>query len=250
MKPVSLGAAWLETVAFIKREAGLLVPAILLFIAVPLIAILLAVPPQMREMPAGSEPAAVEIGDGVIFLVTGGMLVMFGGLLVCFALALKPGISMGEALKLGFRRLPVALGAALIMALAVMVPAVVMASVSKVAADFAVVIAAMLISARMIFVNALIVDRPVGVIESVRQSWNLSRGQFGRLLLCLVAIAIPTLLSQAVAGMLLGLPVIAFAGAEAGARATDAAGAIVMALGQMVLAVMTSRLYRQLVPAS
>lgn len=250
MKPVSVGAAWTQANAFIKREAGLLVPVMLFLVAMPLVLLLQAIPPEFRDVVPGAKtpPPVLPAGSQMIILLC--LVVMMGGILSCGALALKPGIAVRDALRLGFRSLPAAFGAALLLGIAIGLPAVLIKAISPVAGDMVVIAGAMVASTRFLFLNAVIVDQRAGPIEALRKSWVLSRGQFSRLFLFIVVIAVPILLAQLVAELMLGLPATLLAGKDVGRQAGDFGASAALAMGQMVFVVMSSRLYRQIVPHS
>jgi len=246
MTSLSIGAAWQESSAFLKREAGLLVPVTLLFIGVPLALLLAAIPPELRQMtdPASLQQIQLPAWTLLVFVLC--PLVMAGGVLATYALALKPGISLGEALALGFRRIPVALGAALLVGLAVFAPLMLVRAAAPQAGSLVMTIVLFLLSARLLPLNAMVVDRPVGVIAAIRDSWLLSRGWLLRLLLFIILISIPVMIAQVVGQLLFGLAGVAIGGQEGGRQLGDVGAAAAVALGQMVMIVMTARIYRQL----
>lgn len=248
MKSVSVGAAWTDSLVFLRREAALMIPVVLLFIAVPLDVILQVVPQEIRTMGPGvsTQPPVLPASSQLLVMIS--LPLMLVGILVSNALALKPGISVREALQLGLRSTPAALGAALIIGIGVAVPAMFVKAVSPVVADVLIVVAMIVASARLLFVNAVVVDQRTGPIETLRRSWKLSGGNFLRLLVFAIGIGIPILLAQMVAETLIGVPVALLAGKEAGMQAGDLAASVALALGQMIFVVMASRLYRQLVP--
>src|SRR3546814_10435200 len=102
---VSIGAAGEETLACVKREGTLLFPVELLFLALPGVVLQLLLPDSMhqtepmKEISATSQlPPQFLLGMGVVILMP--ML----GALALYALALRPGISVAEAIQLAFRR--------------------------------------------------------------------------------------------------------------------------------------------------
>jgi len=171
---------------------------------------------------------------------------VIGGTLCCYALAVKPGISLKEALTLGFRRLPVALGAALIVGVAIGLPMVVLNMASPSAGAVFMLVAALLLSARLLVLNPVIVDGEGGPFQSLRQSWALTRGNGGRLLLFIVVITIPIMLAQVVAEILFGLIGVSLGGAVLGRQMGDLGAATALAVGQAYMIVIASRIYRQL----
>lgn len=246
MKSLSIGAAWLEASAFLQRESALLLPVALLFFAVPLVLVFQSIPPELQQMAASSaaEPPEIPLYTALTLVLCG--LVMIAGTLALYALALKPGISVGEALALGLRRLPVSLAATLLMGLVVAVPVALLSGISPALGSLGMLVLAFLFSARMLMLNPRIVDRPVRAVQAVRESWLLARGAMPRLLLYVAAISFPIMLAETVGRVVLGFLGLALGGVELGRAMGDVGAAVVLALGQMVMIVMTARLYRQL----
>ena len=246
MKSLSINAAWQDAQAFLKREAGLLVPVSLLFIAVPLALMMMVIPPELRTPALDPSLPKPEMPGWAILVVILCSLVAMGGILSLYAMALKPAISVREALVLGFRRLGVALGASIIIGMAAIVPALVLAAVSQPLAVAVMFVVAILLSIRLLMLNCVIIDEPVGVIDALKQSWAVTRGQMLRLLGFLIIITIPIMLGRLVCEMLLGLVGFLIGGKDLGLQAGAVGAAAALALGQLVMIVMTSRLYRQL----
>lgn len=247
MKPVSLSRAWEETLAFIKREGALLFPVALLFIAIPLALILQAMPDQLRELtPGAPPPPSAALSGGATALIAGAALVILGGALSCYALAVKPGISLREALVLGFRRVPQAFAASFLVGMALGVPMVLITMASPRLGQLYLAAAILFYSVRFLFLNTVIVDRLDGPLAAIRQSWALMRGHMGRILLMIVVLTIPITLIQAVSGIVFGLLGYALGGPEVGKQLSDLATALAMALSQLFMIVLTVRLYRQI----
>jgi len=244
-KAVSIGVAWAEARDFLRREAGLLFPVALLFIAIPVALIFEAIPAELRQAPVPGVARTPIPGTSLILILVCS-LIMVGGTLTCYALSVKPGISLGEALAHGFRRLPVALGSALIVAVALGVPMVFLTAASPQLGTLLTLIAAFLLSAKLLLINVVIVDQPCGPIEALRVSWAMSRGILGRLLLFVIGISIPVMLAQTVAEVLLGLGGLALGGPEVGRQMGIIGAAAALSVGQLVMIVMTSRIYRQI----
>lgn len=246
MKSLSIGAAWLEASAFLRRESALLLPVALLFLAVPLALVFQSIPPEMQQVAAtaSAEPPQMPLSSALTILFSG--LVIIAGTLALYALALKPGISVGEALALGVRRLPVSLATTLLEGLVVMVPVILISTVSVAFGFLAMMVGAFLLSTRLLMLNARIVDRPVGVVQALRDSWTMARGSMPRLLLYVAAISFPIMLAETVGQIVLGFLGFALGGADLGRAMGEVGAAVVLALGQMVMIVMTARLYRQL----
>lgn len=263
MKPLSIGRAWEETVAFIKREGGLLFPVAFVFLALPIVLFQQLVPPELMatilkaetggaKMVAPALPAGFWLG----FALT--MIVGLIGALTVYALALRPGISVGEAMKLGLRRLPVLIGAGLIVmaggGVAVIVLALVAGLFSMVggtAAVTALVTVAMFgalgfVGVRLLLLNAVAIDRSVGPLDAVRQSWTLTRGQFWRLAGFIMVVIFLGLIVQTATQSVFGVIGGLVGGPEIAVLAAGLATAALSAVIQVYFMVMTARIYRQL----
>ena len=245
MKSVSLGTAWKEAQEFMQREAGLLIPVALLFIAIPLALMMQAIPPELRHVKVEQGAAPPQVPFYPVFIMFGASLIILGGMLTIYALALKPGISLKEAVTLGFRRMGISLGASLIVGGAMLLPLAIAGAISPTLAATVTLLVVLAVSARMLMLNAIVIDRPVGIIQALKDSWAFSKGNVAKLLLFVIAIIIPIMLAQAVCEMGFGLAGTAIGGPDLGWRLGAVGGSIALALGQMVMAVMTARIYRQ-----
>ncbi|MBJ7445431.1 MAG: hypothetical protein JHD32_14220 [Sphingobium sp.] len=260
MATMSIGKAWQEAVAFVAREATLLFPVALLFVALPGLILQEMTPPELAAwslaptastMPA--VPASYWLG-----LIVAVLLVWFGSLTL-FALALRPGISVGEALRLGFHRLPVLIGTALavigalmVVVLAVVIVMVLLSLVSKALAaglavllGFAVAGVALFASIRLMLLNPVVIDGSAGVMPSLRQAWALTRGHFWRLLAFILIITILSAITSAAAQAIFGLLGSVIGGADVARLAGSVAGAAISTVLQVYMLVMIARLYRQ-----
>ena len=247
MKSLSISAAWQDTQVFLRREAALLVPVSLLFIAIPLALMMMVIPPELRAPSLDPNLPKPEVPGWTILVVIVCSLVAMGGILSLYAMALKSAISVREALIMGLRRLGVALGASIIIGLVAVVPALLLVAVSQSLAVAVMFVVAVLLSIRLLMLNCVVIDQPVGVIDTLKRSWAITQGQMLRLLGFLIIITIPIMLGRLVCEMLLGL-VGFMIGGKGLAMQTGAVGAAAaLALGQLLMIVMTSRLYRQLV---
>lgn len=256
MTSLSIGKAWEETAAFVKREGALLFPVAFVFLALPMgLAQLFApqVDPNMppQQMMEAFRPFWLAMGPAL-------MVTMYGGLAL-LALSLKPGISVGEALAVALRRYPVALGVMLIMTVGAGLLVLVLAMVAalgggneRTAAGLMLILllplSGLMIWAgmRLMLVQPTIIDAPVGPIAAIKASWAMSRGHFWRLLAFVVVfgivIGIGQMAASAVFGSLAGL----VAGADAARFAGDGAGIIISTFANVYLLVMIARIYTQL----
>lgn len=260
MATMSIGKAWEEAVAFVARESTLLLPVALLFLAVPVLLLQEMTPPELAAWSANPNRTGMPPVPGsywITLLIT--VVAIWFGSLALFALALRPGISVGEALRLSGRRLPVLLGTAFLVGAAFMAVIFVTAMVVGIAAAlskgaaaliggllFAGVGAAMLFAAvRFLLINPVVIDGTDGVIASLRQCWALTRGHFWRLLAFMIVVLLLSVVlasaAQAVFGLIAGL----IAGADAARLVGGIAGAAVSTVVQVYMLVMLARLYRQ-----
>jgi hypothetical protein len=249
MAKLSVGQAWMETNAFVKREAGLLFPVALLFVAVPFALILQMLPPELRAEMA--KPANVrdlpDMSGGIALGIILAFLLSLAGTLAVYALALRPGISVAEALRRGLARLPVCVGGSFVVGMMLMVPLVVVTMLSPELAKLFVIAVAILLSIRLMTLNAVVATQDKGVVESLRLSWTMTRGHMLKLVGFGAIVMGLTMFSELVAQMMFGLVGFALGGSEGGNAGADLGTALAMGVAQLYASVMISRLYLQLV---
>lgn len=242
---LSISQAWEESRAFIVREQALLVPVALLLVGVPLACLFLLMPEQLRGVSPDERAALPPIPpEQAIGMIVSAIAVM-GGSLGLYALALRPGISVGEAIVSGWRRLPIALGATLLLAFAMSLPLLALAFLSPAAAVIGVMALALFVSVRTMLLSPVIMDGKMGPLDALRRSWQVTRGQFARLAVFLFAVSVPIMLAQIVAQLIFGLLGHVIGGPDLAKPLADIGVALTMALGQILVVVMVARLYRQ-----
>lgn len=258
MAAMSIGKAWEEAVAFVSREGSLLFPVALLFVALPGLVIQEMMPPELASwnMARGDMPDVP--GTFWLAMLLAVIIVWFGSLAL-FALALRPGISVGEALHLSISRLPVLLGAVLVVAgllLACFVAgsliAVVITILAKPVGAVFTGLLVMALGALMLFVgvrlvllNPVVIDGRQGAMASLRHGWALTKGHFWRLFGFLLILTLLSAIVGAAAQAILGAAGGLIAG-PGGARLTGSvAAAAVSTVVQVYMLVMLARLYRQ-----
>lgn len=249
MASVSIGRAWTETSAFVKREAGLLFPVALLFVSIPFALMYQLIPADVRQamtMPRTDVAALPAVSGGALLGMMLAMLVALTGGLALSALALRPGISVGEALQRAARRLPVLLGVGLCVGIVFLIPLTVIAFASPVAGRLAAVFGALFLSVRLLTLNAVIVDRDLGIVASLKSAWASSGGNFMRLAGFVFILGGITIFAQVVAQMLFGLAGFLIGGREAGTAGADLGTALVLGIAQIYSSTMVARIYRQL----
>lgn len=263
MATMSIGKAWEEAVAFVAREATLLFPVALLFVALPGLILQEMMPPELQAWfaePKADTIPAMPPGFGLAMLLT--IILIWFGSLTLFALALRPCISVGEALRLSFARLPVLIGTALVVVgivagifvVAALVGVVFSLASKQLAAATGLLVgfgAAGLIffaSIRLVLLNPVVIDTRLGVMDSLRHAWALTRGYFWRLFGFLVIVMLLSTIAGSAAQVILG-SLGGLVGGPDGARlAGGLAGAAVSSIVQVYMLVMLARLYRQAQP--
>lgn len=260
MGRLSIGKAWEETLPFVAREAALLFPVALLFVALPTLILQEMAPPELTawsEKPNFDAIPAMPPAFGFAMMLT--VLLMWFGSLALFALALRPGISVGEALRLSLSRLPVLIGTALVV-IGLIAAVVILAVLIGVAFSFASVgigaaigvllgfAAAGLVffaSIRLVLLNPVVIDDRLGVMDSLRRAWALTRGHFWRLLGFFLVVMLLSTVAGTAAQVSFGLIGRLVAGAEGARLAGGVAATAVSSVVQVYMLVMLARLYRQ-----
>jgi hypothetical protein len=189
---ISMSSIWDETVVLLRRESALMVPLALATIGIGSAVSSLA---QGTIQKAGGEGVS-----GLIYfaLLMATILTLVGNLAVT-ALALRPGMSVGEALRLGLTRLPKMVAISILFGLVVtlmVIPLAViliasgvdiqakMPDVPPLAMLYALVAIAALfyLGARMFTVNALVVDKNPPVVETIKQTFAATQGLAGKII--------------------------------------------------------------------
>ncbi|MDI1294489.1 MAG: glycerophosphoryl diester phosphodiesterase membrane domain-containing protein [bacterium] len=259
MATMSIGKAWEQAVAFVAREATLLFPVALLFVALPGLIIQEMTPPELAKWSLAPTAAMPNVPPGFILAMLLAIIIVWFGSLTLFALALRPGISVGEALRLSLARLPVLLGTALVivgaLTIAAFVGALVIALLSSLLGPAVMLLASVLVivaagfvlfvSVRLVLLNPVVIDGALGVKASLRHSWALTQGHFWRLLGFLLVLTMLSAIVGAAAQSIIGLIAGLVGGAASAQFAGGVAAAIVSTVVQVYMLVMLARLYRQ-----
>ena len=193
MAGISLSAAWDETNRLIRREATLLVPVALALIVLPSVVL-----DQFRP-DAVALPAADTAFRAAMLANPASLLITLYASLVLTLLALRPGISVAEALRGALRRFGVAAGASLLLGVAfalLIAPALPVIvggerAVRTMNPAFALLLSLYLIAVsvalvyvlvRLLLLNTVAAAERLGVFATVARSWELTRGLFVRLI--------------------------------------------------------------------
>ena len=193
MAGISLSAAWDETNRLIRREAALLVPVALALIVLPGV-LLDQIRPAATAMPtpgAAFQPAMLASPASL-------MITLYASLVLTL-LALRPGISVSEALRGGLRRFGVAAGASLLLGVGfalLIAPALPVIVGGERAVQtmnpalalllslylIAVSVALVYVLVRLLLLNTVAAAEELGVFATIARSWELTRGLFVRLI--------------------------------------------------------------------
>ncbi|BBD98895.1 hypothetical protein SAMIE_1023960 [Sphingobium amiense] len=250
MATLSIGKAWEEAVAFVAREAALLLPVALLFVALPIVLLQEMTPPELVQWSATMKGTMPAVPPSYWLSLTLAILLIWFGSLTLFALALRPGISVAEALRLALHRLPVLIGTSvlaglLLFVIVILVSAPLILLGGNTGAVIAMVGVGLFVGTRLALLNPVVIDDHLGVLASLRRAWALTKGGFWRLLgfiaIVLVVSTIAGSAAQAVFGVIGGL----VAGVDGARLAGGIAAAGVSGVVQVYMLVMLARLYRQ-----
>ena len=181
---LSIGTAWSEAAAFVRREKKLLAPLVLA---------LMVVPATVSQLVQPSNPLAGQ--GGLAWWLGVALLALLAGLvgqMVVSRLAMGWSGSLGEAIVLALKRLPIALAAMLIyflgVSLLLLVAIIVLTLIGGATAaggklanllSFLALFAA---APRVLLAPAIAMDRMVGPWGLVKAAWGATRGNYWRLL--------------------------------------------------------------------
>lgn len=215
---LSIGTAWNEAAAFVRKERRLLAPVVLGLILLPSVVSTMVQP----LTPAGEspEPGAWMI---VAFLM---ILVMMTGQMAIVLLSDNWRGSVGEAIGRAARRLLALVGVALmvmlplilILSLVLAVAGVADSGGGRIAADslgagawlavLAFFGAALFFAVRLLPLVAVIARGTGGPVASLKRTFQLTRGQFWKLLAFVLLLAIAFIIAAAAVGAVVGSLVI------------------------------------------
>lgn len=266
MANLSITQAWNETAEFVRREGGLLFPIAFMLVSLPN-ALLEALTPA-APMPGRAPEAGLWLLVFPVLVVAS----IVGNIAIGY-LALRPGTSVGEALRRGLSRMPALLAAGLLIGIVFVILVFILAIVAVMVVPGAMaaaesgipgptmitvllLVALVLIPIGLYFGARLMVMTPAasaeggGPFQLIGRSWSLTAGNVWKLVGFLVLVAIVVLVLtgaiRAVAGILFAL----VAGPlEHGSTSTWLV-IVVMALVNMVvsayLTTLVARIYAQL----
>ncbi len=260
---ISMNQVWDDSVAFIRREAALLIP--LTLATVYLSDVLASIASGLAE-PGKPNPS------GTILMLAAALWSIVGQLAIAM-LVLRPGHSVGEALSNGFRRLGKVVLVAVLIGLIVSVAATPIATAAVFnGADpakpetiqalpgwillcaTALIVGLIWLAVRLALINPLIVDRNPGVVEAIKTGFALTKGISARLFFVALLYGVMlTILSRAVqfvAGSIFALIGAAIDSPLAGTVMTAMVTGLITAAMSLLATVFLATLYRHVAGTS
>jgi len=267
MAGLSINQAWNETAAFFRQEARLVLPVSFMLIALPATLLGLAVPetaPNERP-PAGAWMALLPL----VLAVT-----LIGQMAISY-LAIRPNVSVGEALARGARRAGPMFAALLLVGLGFGVLLIVVSIFAALlipgalpepgagagAPSAAASLVLLLLLAPMIYVgirlllaNAVAAAEDVGPVGILKRSWALTRGRSWKLLGLMAAVVVLAVVIGLAVQTVLGSVLILFAGrpepGSIGFVLLLIVGAVLHTIVAALVAILLARIYAQVQPTS
>ena len=258
MTKLSISKAWDETRAILGRDGRHIATVA---------AALVLLPTALATTIAPTNPEVTGEPKAMLFGLIANLLSLVGTLSIT-AIALKPGVTVGESIAVGARRLPVVLGAMLMFFLPMAVllaiiiapnasgdtPQAMIESLSNAGAAVNLIvllwaIALLYLFIRFMFVSPVAIADNAGPVALLKRSWALSRGNVLRLLGFLVMLIILLLVLSAVAGVMGGIVAALVAGPPEPMSVSALVVGLMAGLATMVVvilsALMAARLYVQ-----
>lgn len=261
MTTFSLGTIWEETIAFLRREAALLIPVALAIFAPAQVLLSLGMAGAATLRTAAGVAASAQM----LLTIPAVLLVLFGNLAIS-RIVLTPGGSVREGLGSAARRLPRSLGTMLLLAsafiavgIAIVVVVVLGAMVfsvdprSKLVSDQ---IAGLMVVTMFVLLIRLLLLVPVLAMENrsaaevIRRAWALSRTNVVRFAavwaLTLFLGVFIALIEQFVVGSLIALLKLAVGDVELLSAVETLINAGIQAMLSLAMAVYIALVYRRI----
>ena len=252
MASFSIGAAWDEMVAFVRRENGIVTPVAMATFGIGAILLSLA-------FPEGLAPAAADSTGRALLILPAMLALMFGNLTLSI-LALSPGLSVADALRRATMRIPTMIVAGLllggILLAAILVLSVVIipfaGNVATATAIVAPLVAILFIALAVpsLLLSPIVAMEAVSPMGALRRVAALVRGNFARLcaVLAVVILVMMTvsLIATVVVMVVTKLLALLFGQAALVALIGDIVLAAISALLSLAVALYVAFVYRQL----
>ena len=218
---LSIGTAWIEAAAFVRKERRLLAPVVLGLILLPAVVSTMIQP----QTPAGVSP---EPGSWMIVALVMILLMMIGQMAIVVMVDGWRG-SVGEAIGRAARRLPtLVLAALLVMIPLILVSSIVLAAVALATGGGPVtppslggagwltililMVMALVVTVRLLPLVAVVAGGTDGPIAALKRTFRLTRGEFWRLLGFVLLLAIAFIVAAAAVGAVFGSAVVVLLG--------------------------------------
>ena len=252
---LSIGRALGETKTVLSRDGGLIAAVALALVVLPGVLVGLAAPATAGDAAAWTGPAALIAG-----------LISLAGQLAISRIALGPQTTVGEAIKIGFQRLPAFLGAMLMWVLPFLLAMIAFfaaigvnvatpsAPIPKLSGAATLVLlilmlAFLYVAIRMLLTTPAAAGTKLGPIALMRHSWGASRGNALRLFGLLVLVLILGMVVVVGLGSAIGSVVLLALGEprpwSSSALIVAVVQQVLNAIISIVLAVLVARLYAQ-----
>lgn len=257
MSQLSISRAWDETRDILGRDGKLYATVA---------AALFLLPQVLVGLATGTNRAA-QTGGTWALLLTLALIVGLVGQVAVVKLATGSNVSVGEAIRHGFRRLPSFLAAMILLIIALaaiaLLVAIVLVAAGAVSRDvehlpprdivlvsLVLLVPALILAVRLLPIAAVAGAEEVGPIALIKRAWSLTRGNFWRLAGFLVLFLIAALVLSMVMGIIGGtLTTVLFGKAEPFTLAALVMAlftALAQAVVSLVYVVMLARIYLQL----
>jgi hypothetical protein len=262
MTAFSLGTVWEETIAFLRRENGLLIPVGLAIFGPMqiLLGFAIASAPAMRST-AGTGAASPQM-----LLVLPALVLAVYGYLTVSLIVLVPRISVGEALLGALKRAPAALLAGLVVMSIWIVIAIGVVTVGTLGAisfgsnpaspaistlfSLLIIIPMLVIMVRMLVAAPVLAMEELGTAQALRRIWALGRENVLRFagfwVLFIFLQIIVALVDQLVIGSLVQLLKLAVSDGELLVLGRALISAGLQAMLSLVMAVYIALIYRRI----
>lgn len=261
MTAFSLGTVWEDTIAFLRREGGLLIPVALAIYGPAQVMLDLGLGAAMPTRGVAEKALSLQ----ALLVLPGALLLLLGNLAVTL-IVLVPGISVGEALARAAKRLPAALGAMLLLFVAAAAVALVIIIAATIGAMtfradprspamagqlfVLLMIPVGVLWIRLLLLPAVLAYEPVGPADGIRRAWALGRGNLLRFIgvwfVVLFLSIVVAMLEMFVIGSIAELLRLALGNGELPTLFQTLANATVQSLLSMAFAVFLAVIYGRL----
>lgn len=258
MTKLSISQAWDETRAILTRDGRHIATVAAALVLLPT-ALATTIAPSSPEVSGEPLPMLLGLIANLLSLV---------GTLSITAIALKPGVTVGESISAGARRVFTVLGAMLLFVLPMAVllaviiapnasgdtPQAMLESLKSAGSTIGLLVllwsfALLYLFIRFMFVSPVAVSENAGPVMLLKRSWALSRGNVLRLLGFVLMLIVLLLVLSAVAGVLGGIVAALVAGPPEPMSVSALVVGLMAGLATMVVvilsALMAARLYVQ-----